>query len=122
MHFCGTGFTHHFDNLNGGCPTDDGVINQYDPLALYMRLVGVVLAFDTELAHGLCGFNECPSDIMVPDDAQFKGDPGFFGISNGSRYTAVRHRDDDISVNTALLGKYTAEILAAVINAAAIKY
>ena len=63
-------------------------------------------------------FDEGTPDIMVSDNAEFKGNAGFLGIANGRGHTRIRHRNDNVRIDVAFARQFGSDTFPDVINIA----
>ena len=73
MHLLRAGLSHHLHDFYRGRPTNDGIVDEHDPLAVDNRAVGAVLEAHPELADVLARLDEGTPHIVVADDAELVG-------------------------------------------------
>src|SRR6516162_1582755 len=55
---------------------------------------------------------------MVADNPEFKGQPGFLGITDCRGHARIGDRDDDVGIDRALAGEFPSDALARLVDAA----
>src|SRR5262249_58586170 len=89
----GSGIAHHLHDLHRGRTADDGVVDEYDPLAGDDCAIGAVFEADPELADLLARLNERAPDIVVADDAELVGNARLLGVADGRPRAGIANRD-----------------------------
>src|SRR5690625_2207461 len=81
-----------------------------------------MLEADAEVTDLLAGLDEGAADIVIADDAEIEGKPGFFREAKGRRYTRVGHWNDEICRRQALARQFAPDCLARFIHGGARDY
>ncbi len=84
--------TDEMHDLPAGGSAHNRIVYQNNALVSKYLPDGVELYFDSEVADRLLGLNECPADIVIPDQAEFQGNSAFLGIADGGRNARNRAR------------------------------
>ena len=76
----------------------------------------VELELHTEIADGLGRFDKRPTDVVISDQTQTKGDADFVGVAEGGSDAGVWHRDDDVAVGRMFFSEETAHPFAGLLD------
>ena len=120
MHLARAGLADHLDDLLAGGAAHDRIVDEDDPLALQHVAVGVVLQLHAHVADRVGRLDEGAADIVVADDAEFEGKPGLLRVADRRRDAGIGHRHDDVGVAVALAGELGADLLADLVDVAAL--
>ncbi len=82
----------------------------------------VELERDATIADVLRRFDECAADVAVLDQPVVEGDPALGRISDGGGDRGVGHGDDDVGLGRPLAGELDTELLADVVDVAAVPH
>ena len=59
-----------------------------------------------------------PTDVMVADNPELEGQPGFLGIADCCGHTGIGDRDDDVGIDRTLSGEFPPDALTRLVDAA----
>src|SRR6516162_3587937 len=113
-----SGAPDHFDDLDRCGAAHDRIIDKDDAFAGEIGAARIVLQSHAEMTDLVGRLDEGPADVMVADDPELKGQPGFLGIANRRRHTRIGDRDDDVGIDRTLTGEFLPDALARLVDAA----
>ena len=101
----------HLHDLLARGAAHDGVVHHYHALALKQAPDRVELDLHAEVADAGLGLDEGPANVVVADEAEVEGYPGFLCIADGGWHAGVWHGYDDVRVYGGLAVELAAEFL-----------
>ncbi len=112
MHLAGPRGTDHLDDFSGCRPAHQGIINHDHPLAFDNLADRVQLELDAEVPDRLLGLDEGSSHVVIADQAQLEGYPGFLSIAHRRRDAGIRHGNHHVGIDMVLPCQLPAKLLA----------
>ena len=122
MNFRCARVAHHANDLAAGGAANDGVIDQYNALALQQMLNRIQLKADAEVANALLGLNECASYVVIANESKAERDAAFIGVADGRGNSRIGNWNHEVCNYRSLPGKFASERLAALLHRTAKDY
>ncbi len=119
MHFFRAGFAHHAHDLAACGAAHNGVVHQYDALALNQGADGVQLQLYAKITNGLRRLDERAANVVIADQPHAKRDAGLRRVSHSRGHSRVRNRHDDVGIDGMFFGQRAAQRLSAFVDGAA---
>src|SRR5690606_33645232 len=119
MNLGSTAHAHHLHDFARGGASHDGVIHQHHSLALEHRAIGIVLQPDTQVADFLPRLDEGPAHIVIANDAEVEGEPGFLREAKRCWNPRIGYRDDEVGGRRILSGQFPTDGLTRLIDGGA---
>ena len=116
MHLARTGIAHHLHDFHGRRPAHDRIIDEHDAFARDDRAIGAMFQTHAQLAAGLERLNESAADIVIADNAEFKGNAGILREAERRWHAGIRDGNDDIGLDRRLMREFGAHRLANSVN------
>ena len=118
MHLACARLAHHLHDLHRRGSANHAVVDQHDPLAFDLPLIGAVFQLHAELANALFRLDEGAADIVVANDAELERRSDFLRIADCRRHPGIRNGNDDVGVGRRLARQLPPHLFPHVIDAA----
>ena len=122
MHFFGAGIADQLDQLRGGRPAHQRVVDDDHALSRQVRGEHVEFHGHAPFAQNLRGFDEGASDVAVLDESVVERDARLPRVADGCGNRRVGHRNDHIRRDGRFDGQLLAQFLPHFVDAFAVPF